>query len=98
MPCSGWYEWREEGEKQKYLFSHDTGEPLYMARICYPNAEFTQLVTLTTEPTEKCKAYHGRMPLLINPFEIDFWLKTQAVKLEALLCHPENINITIHVI
>lgn len=54
-----------------------------MAGICYPNAEFTQLVTLTTEPTEKCKAYHGRMPMLIRPFEIDFWLQTEAVMLEA---------------
>ncbi|SUI62987.1 SOS response-associated peptidase [Shewanella baltica] len=98
VPCSGWYEWREEGkkQKQKYLFSHAKGEPLYMAGICYPNAEFTQLVTLTTEPTEKCKAYHGRMPLLISPFEIDFWLQTEAVMLEALLYHPENINIAIH--
>lgn len=67
-----------------------------MAGIFYPNAEFTQLVTLTTEPTEKCKAYHGRMPLLISPFEIDFWLQTEAVMLEALLYHPQNIDISIH--
>jgi putative SOS response-associated peptidase YedK len=98
VPCSGWYEWREEGkkQKQKYLFSHDAAEPLYMAGIFYPNAEFAQLVILTTEPTEKCKAYHNRMPLLISPFEMDFWLQTEAVMLEALLCHPENINIAIH--
>ncbi|MFP8845517.1 SOS response-associated peptidase [Shewanella baltica] len=95
VPCSGWYEWREEGKKQKYLFSHDKGEPLYMAGIRYPNAEFTQLVTLTTEPIEKCKAYHGRMPLLISLFEIDFWLQTEAVMLEALLCHPKDIDIAI---
>jgi len=36
------------------------------------------------------------MPLLISPFEIDFWLQTEAMMLVALLYHPENINIVIH--
>jgi len=37
VPCSGWYEWRDEGgkRKQKYLFSHAEEQPL-------PTVQFSQ--------------------------------------------------------
>ncbi len=34
---------------------------------------------------------------VISLFEIDFWLQTEAVMLEALLCHPKDIDIAIRV-
>lgn len=46
VPCSGWYEWREEeGTKVKYLFSLDNSV-LYMAGI---ELDGSKLVTLTTK-------------------------------------------------
>nr|WP_238398937.1 MULTISPECIES: SOS response-associated peptidase family protein [Shewanella] len=37
VPCSGWYEWRAEGDqKRKYEFYHPDDEPLFMAGVCYP--------------------------------------------------------------
>lgn len=78
VPCSGWYEWRDEGgpHKQKYYFTHRDGEPLYMAGIWYPAREgetSPALVTLTTQPSELCARYHNRMPQLILPEEVSFW-------------------------
>lgn len=78
VPCSGWYEWRDEGgaHKQKYYFTHSSGEPLYIAGIWFPAVEEESspaLVTLTTEPTVLCAQYHNRMPQLIWPEEVTFW-------------------------
>jgi putative SOS response-associated peptidase YedK len=33
IPCEGFYEWRDEGGKQPYYFSHKDGKPLMLAGI-----------------------------------------------------------------
>ncbi|MDO6707944.1 SOS response-associated peptidase [Photobacterium sp. 1_MG-2023] len=75
VPCSGWYEWRDEGDskKQRYLFSHPYGKPLYMAGIWF-EAETPQLVTLTTAANEVCLPYHHRMPVIADINGCDAWL------------------------
>ncbi|MCE9685818.1 SOS response-associated peptidase [Shewanella sp. AS16] len=88
VPCSGWFEWRDEGgpKKQKYLFSQRQQRPLYMAGIFYPTQTNTpELVTLTTSPNEICAAYHSRMPLFIKPEQIPIWFNSSPEELEPLL-------------
>ncbi|MFT6914043.1 MAG: putative SOS response-associated peptidase YedK [Motiliproteus sp.] len=91
LPCSGWFEWRDEGgpKKQKYHFQHVEGSPLLMAAIWYPPAAeegARQLVTLTTAANSECAEYHTRMPLLIRPQDLDVWLGEQAmVPLSAMI-------------
>ncbi|GAB6262426.1 SOS response-associated peptidase [Photobacterium sp. R1] len=77
VPCSGWYEWRDESgkKKQKYLFSHPDNKPLYMAGIWF-ESETPHLVTLTTAADKMCKPYHHRMPVIIDITECDSWLDT----------------------
>ena len=74
VPCSGWYEWKDQGgvRKQKYYFSSSKKEPFLMAGIWYQGDE-NELVTLTTKPGEKCAKIHKRMPLLISVDSIDNW-------------------------
>ncbi|OUR75528.1 hypothetical protein A9Q75_17930 [Colwellia psychrerythraea] len=94
IPCSGWYEWRTEGDKkQKYLFSHVNDEPFLMAGIWYVkqsnNEELSpepkqQLVTLTTAANAKCAEYHQRMPVIILPQYRDFWFQSSADQLAPL--------------
>lgn len=102
VPCSGWYEWKmEEGcsKKTKYLFSHAKDQPLYMAGIYYPMAEDdVRLVTLTTAPTEQCEFYHKRMPLLIRPAELKFWLTSEASGTQPLLEAPADLPLTIRAV
>lgn len=76
VPCSGWYEWRDEGgsKKQKYHFSHPDGKPLYMAGIWF-EAETPQLVTLTTAANEVCQPYHHRMPVITDIAGCGVWLQ-----------------------
>jgi putative SOS response-associated peptidase YedK len=77
VPCSGWFEWRKEGDKkQKYYFSHQQQHPLYMAGISYYSRNSqAQVVTLTTKPNPLCELYHHRMPVLILPEHIQTWLQ-----------------------
>ena len=79
VPCSGWFEWRDEGGtvKQKYLFSHAESKPLYMAGLWFEPSDgvHPELVTLTTAADETCQPYHYRMPLLIAASDVGSWLE-----------------------
>jgi putative SOS response-associated peptidase YedK len=90
VPCNGWFEWRtEEGKKVKYLFEHTNKMPLYMAGILFQH-EYTELVTLTTQPNDKCGQYHNRMPALVLTKDKDYWFNSPPQELESLLQHVED--------
>lgn len=76
VPCSGWYEWRDEASsrKQKYHFAAANGSPLLMAGILFTADEGLQLVTLTIHPNAECEPYHNRMPLFVAPEHLGQWL------------------------
>lgn len=102
IPCSGWYEWREEAtaggkpHKQKYLFRpQHSSQPLLMAGILFhqdgsTEQAGTRLVTLTTAPTVFSGEYHPRMPLLIEPEHARDWLEAPAESLEAQKLSPSQ--------
>lgn len=94
VPCSGWYEWREEqGKKVKYLFSRENHEPFYMAGIALEGG--AKLVTLTTKPNEQCGEYHHRMPLLIPNDAILNWVGGSGHDAHQLLTHQYGETISI---
>ena len=82
IPCTGWYEWRDEGgaKKQKYLFDHPEGESFLMAGLWFEHEDYNQLVTLTTQANEACAGIHARMPLIIEPSEITSWLNNSEIR------------------
>lgn len=87
VPCSGWYEWKEEkGGKQKYLFSDIEDAPLFMAGIALTNNQ--NLVTLTTQPNPQCVTIHHRMPLLLRDNDVESWLYGSVEQANALLSLP----------
>ena len=92
IPCTGWYEWRDEGgaRKQKYSFTHADGLPFLMAGIWFENEGKPQLVTLTTNPNEKCSEIHNRMPALIMPEDAECWLSSEIETIQPLLLAVEN--------
>ncbi len=84
VPCSGWYEWREEdGKKVKYLFSPTDSDVLYMAGIAVENGK--ELVTLTTSPNKQCSDFHHRMPLFIPDEQVVNWISGDGEKVYQLL-------------
>ena len=78
VPMSGWFEWKDEGgaRKQKYYFSLANGQPLLMAGIWYEQ-QVPELVTLTTQPNERCKAIHKRMPVIIPVEGLEHWFNAE---------------------
>ena len=95
VPCNGWYELKTEaGKKVKYFFEHVDKVPLYMAGILFQH-EMTELVTLTTQPNDKCALYHKRMPVLILTENIDYWFNSSIEQLGPLMNYvsEEVINV-----
>ncbi len=97
VPCSGWYEWRDEGaaRKQKYRFGHVDDQPLYMAALWYADQSAEQatparIVTLTTASNARCAVYHARMPLLILPEDIPRWFAASSEALQPLMSAVDN--------
>lgn len=97
VPCTGWYEWRSEGEgkKQKYAFTHAECIPFLMAGLWFEHEDEVQLVTLTTRPNESCVKIHHRMPLLILPQDVDRWFNASIEQLSSLMIPVESDMITI---
>ena len=96
IPCSGWYEWRDEGgkRKQQYLFEHAGNRPFYMAGIYYQQ-EQNPFISLTIKSNGKCGEIHNRMPLLIEPDCIEQWLSASPEQLGALMTPVEGEMIDI---
>ncbi len=94
VPCSGWYEWREEeGKKVKYLFSLAESDVLYMAGIALEGGK--DLVTLTTSPNDQCSEFHHRMPLLIPNDEVLNWISGNGDNVYELLENQFSQTLTI---
>lgn len=87
VPCTGWYEWRDEGgaRKQKYSFTHVDGIPFLMAGIWFEHEVMPQLVTLTTHPNQPCAEIHNRMPVLIMPEDVDRWFGATAEEVQFMI-------------
>lgn len=89
VPCSGWYEWRAEGERRKrrYTFFPASGEPGFlMAGIVVTHkVPVPGVVTLTTAANPECEAYHHRMPLLVGPDTAHTWLAGEIDALGGLM-------------
>lgn len=87
IPASGFYEWSPE--KEKVIFT-PKGEPgqkaavLYMAGFYQKFDGEDRFVILTTDANESVKPVHHRMPLVLEPQELEDWLWNDS-RLEQLL-------------
>lgn len=97
IPCTGWFEWKNEGgkRKQKYYFANASSTPLLMAGIWVENDTIANLVTLTTAPNTICSEYHKRMPVLIKPEDVDYWFHSSADGLQPLMQAVDSESVTV---
>ncbi len=77
VPCNGWYETSDRGKKtkEKYAITHAENGIFLMAGIWFETQDGPKLVTFTREATEKYRQIKDRMPLIISPDDLNFWLK-----------------------
>ena len=74
VPTSGFFEWSQDGRKQKYLFRKPGVETLYLAGLFNCFRGENRYVILTTEANASISDIHNRMPVILQPEEIQPWL------------------------
>lgn len=79
IPTNGFFEWdqhklNEQNKKQKYLFLEEGQTELFMAGIYREFAGELRFVILTREANDSMQPYHNRMPIILQPEEINDWL------------------------
>ncbi len=97
IPASGFYEWTgEKKDRQPHYFTDANGEPIIAFAGLWERWEdpFTHeellSATIIVGPASKwMRAYHDRMPMLLDPKDFDAWLDGSA-GLEVLRPAPED--------
>lgn len=78
IPATGFYEWNPHKEKvtfSPFKSSESTSTPILFLAGFYNHFEGEdKFVILTTQANESMKGTHDRMPLIINPYELEDWL------------------------
>jgi len=86
VPASGFYEWN--GQKDKFFFKSRHEKILLFAGI-YRAGRF---VILTTDANESVKDVHDRMPLILDPPEIDEWIFDETRTVDILRKKPKALE------
>ena len=82
IPAAGFYEWN--AQKEKVTFTARKGQPMFFAGFYGYFEGEDRFVILTTGANESMKDVHDRMPLILEPYEIEPWLNDDK-NLEGLL-------------
>lgn len=72
IPSKGFYEW--DKDKNKIVFENPDGQVMLLAGIWNQYGVDKQFVILTTNANDSVKKVHDRMPLIIEPDEVEMWL------------------------
>jgi putative SOS response-associated peptidase YedK len=91
--ADGFYEWRQDGNRQPYCIRLADAAPFAFAAVWEPvtgarEGEPTRgCALITTQANAKMAAVHHRMPVILTPEEVEAWLDPAAARddLEALL-------------
>ncbi len=90
VPCDGFYEWKDSPEgKQPYRFVQRARDLFWFAGL-WEEDRFTIL----TGPARGCTTdFHDRMPLILAPGAVDWWLGAEPAAPEDLLgrCAPAEL-------
>lgn len=77
VPVSGFYEWQPiEGAKRKqpYWIARQDGRPLIIAGLYALHEWGASFTLLTTSPNALMAPIHDRMPVILDPADVDRWL------------------------
>ena len=88
IPSSGFFEWKQDGTKQKYLFEMPDANCLYMAGVYQTFGQENRFVILTTDANPSIAEIHHRMPLVLTKGQVDDWIYRQDAALSLLAQQP----------
>lgn len=97
VPVSGFYEWQVipgAKRKQPYWITRSDGRPLLFAGLYALHEWGASFTILTTAPNELMQAIHDRMPVILDPADVDRWLDSELTDSRAVedlmrACPPE---------
>lgn len=72
IPAKGFYEWNRS--KEKFTFQRQDSPILFMAGCFREFDGMDRFVILTTEANHSVEAVHDRMPLILEPKELENWV------------------------
>ena len=83
IPTTGFYEWKQDSTKQKYLFAYPKEEVTYLAGLYNEYKGQRRYVILTTGANRSIRDIHDRMPVVLPKERLEEWLfhKKEAVEL-----------------
>ncbi len=99
VPVDGYYEWQAlpEGPKQPYFIQCATSEPLVLAGIWESwRRELDTVAVLTTAAGGALQAIHHRMPVILDPIDIDVWLHGAPEEAQRLLSASDLSSLRVH--
>ncbi len=91
IPTDGFYEWQKtNGTKRPFHIRLQDGDPFALAGLWEiwqdeDGLEVHSCTILTTEANDLLASVHGRMPVILNPENYDFWLDPDAQEKEPLI-------------
>lgn len=72
IPAKGFYEWNKK--KEKYFYERYDSPVLFMAGCYNRFQEQERFVILTTDANPSVSPVHDRMPLILEPGELESWV------------------------
>lgn len=83
IPSTGFYEWSQDRQKQKYLFNVPAVSALYMAGLYAQFKSEYRFVIVTVAANADMLPVHNRMPLVLTHKGVSSWIRNpkQAVGL-----------------
>ena len=84
VPSTGFFEWSQDKVHQKYRFYLPESDILYMAGLYSVYNQEERFVILTTEGNASIRDIHHRMPVVISPDNLQYWLGEPDAALQIL--------------
>jgi putative SOS response-associated peptidase YedK len=82
VPADGFYEWSgPKDARQPHWIHRRDGHLLLMAGLFEETPEDARFSVLTTSPNQVVARLHDRMPVILEPGEVDVWLRNGAPEL-----------------
>ncbi len=72
VPVSWFYEWNQS--KEKYTFTREDGQVLFLAGFYSKNEDGDHFVILTTQANQSMAPVHSRMPLVLERDQVRDWI------------------------
>ena len=100
VPASAYFEWPTiDGKKQCRRLTQEGGSPWLMAGLWeqWMNGDDSRnsFAVITTSSVQQIEWVHNRMPLIINPDDLDCWLTGSPEDAEALLAKKSTTKIDV---